>query len=112
MPYKDLEKQKACQHQYYLDNKKLYNEKRTNSRKNIKKWFLEFTKDNKCFFCGETERCCFDYHHKDPKQKDRTISELIQKYSNKEKIIEEYNKCICVCSNCHRKIHKGIIIVP
>jgi hypothetical protein len=29
-----------------------------------------------------------------------------------ENFIAELAKCICVCENCHRKIHAGVIVLP
>ena len=28
---------------------------------------------------------------------------------SREWLLEEIKKCVCLCSNCHRKIHAGII---
>ena len=48
-----------------------------------------------------------EFHHLDPTQKDFGISSN----SNRawEKIRIELDKCVLVCSNCHREIHEGII---
>jgi len=50
---------------------------------------------------------CLDFHHKDPNEKDFTIGKYRNK--SKENLLKEIEKCVCVCSNCHRKIHAGII---
>lgn len=57
----------------------------------------------KCLICGES--VCLDFHHKDPNEKDFTIGKHRNK--SKENLIKEIEKC--VCANCHRKIHAGII---
>lgn len=61
-----------------------------------------------CSFCGEQEPCCLDFHHKNPKEKHDNVSLYVSR-KNLIKIISEINKCIVVCSNCHRKIHAGLI---
>lgn len=57
----------------------------------------------------EYNRCysALEFHHKDPSEKDFTIS----KHPNWkfERLKPELDKCILVCSNCHREIHEGII---
>jgi len=58
---------------------------------------------------GKCERCsynkCMDaleFHHKDKKQKDFSISGKSWSY---EKLKKEVDKCMLVCSNCHKEIH-------
>ena len=62
-----------------------------------------------CYFCDETQPCCLDFHHKNDKL--YTIGALVRQKSWK-KIETEIAKCIVVCSNCHRKLHKGIKLIP
>ena len=62
---------------------------------------------------GECERCGFrtehfsvyDFHHKDPKEKDILITQLLRKGSW-EKIKKGLEKCLLLCSNCHRVVHE------
>lgn len=63
----------------------------------------------KCIICGESENCCLDFHHLDPKNKEFNISKGITLGYKIERLKEEIEKCVCVCSNCHRKIHNGLI---
>ena len=72
--------------------------------------FREWKATQKCKFCGEQEAVCLDLHHLDPTQKDASLSNVVRSWSWK-KLMLEVDKCIVVCSNCHRKIHSGIIIV-
>lgn len=69
------------------------------------KWL--YSLKTKCLICGETEPVCLDFHHIDPNEKDFTISKHRSK--SKENLMKEIEKCVCVCANCHRKIHAGII---
>lgn len=59
---------------------------------------------------GECERCGYskclaalDFHHKDPTAKENNISDLRGKSINEVKV--EMDKCILLCSNCHREHH-------
>lgn len=59
-----------------------------------------------CSICGHTDEhfAPFDLHHLDPSQKKFGIHKKIDKspFNNWK---EELEKCVLVCSNCHRKIH-------
>ena len=61
----------------------------------------------KCIICGENEPVCLDFHHKNPAEKDFTIGKNRSK--GKENLLKEIKKCVCLCANCHRKVHAGII---
>lgn len=98
--------------QYYRrrDNKnlsvycKFCTNKQSISRfRETKKQAVEY-KGGKCERCGYN-KCiaAMDFHHLDPSQKDFSISNA--KNKSFDKIKNELDKCILVCSNCHREIH-------
>jgi hypothetical protein len=60
---------------------------------------------NKCSICGY-DKCIatLEFHHKDPLLKEFQISAKITSY---ERLIQELDKCILVCANCHREIHNN-----
>lgn len=70
----------------------------------IKKWALEY-KGSKCEICGYN-KCseALDFHHKNPKEKDFSLSDrnLILDW---QEIKKELDKCSLICANCHREIH-------
>jgi hypothetical protein len=79
-------------------------------KQNGEKTFFDQYKENKgCKFCGETCSICLDFHHKDPTQKDRNVSRMKNSSHSIKAIKKEIHKCIVVCSNCHRKLHAGMI---
>lgn len=49
-----------------------------------------------------------EFHHLDPEEKDFNLGEL-KSYSFNDKVKKELDKCMLVCSNCHREIHGGVI---
>lgn len=67
-----------------------------------KKKFIDSKKDF-CRKCGETRKYVLDFHHIDSSKKSFTISSKTN-YSL-EKIENEINKCVLLCSNCHREFH-------
>jgi hypothetical protein len=59
-----------------------------------------------CSICNYEDECFapFDFHHLDPSTKEFGIHKKID-MSPFESWKTEVDKCILVCSNCHRKIH-------
>jgi len=63
-------------------------------------------KINGCAICGYSEYPeALDFHHVNPKNKEFGITVSTLARSDK-KVVEELNKCILLCSNCHRHITK------
>ena len=62
-------------------------------------------KGRSCERCGYN-RCnaALEFHHTDPTQKDFTIAHLKQTRFD-DKMKQELDKCILLCSNCHREEH-------
>lgn len=65
---------------------------------------------------GERCQCCgynacnhaLDFHHIDPKVKSFSIGAWTKTKFTQE-VLDELDKCVLVCSNCHREIHAGVI---
>lgn len=66
-------------------------------------------KGGQCCICGYNKYVgALEFHHLDPNQKDFGIGS--KGYTRSFDIVKkELDKCICVCSNCHREIHAGLI---
>lgn len=73
-------------------------------RKKSSEWFAEYKKTLKCEICGENHPSVIQFHHKDPSIKKESISLMYWKV-NKEKVMEEIEKCSVLCANCHFKLH-------
>jgi hypothetical protein len=58
----------------------------------------------KCITCGYSKNfAALDFHHTNPETKDFEIgSGHTRKF---ESIKQELDKCILLCSNCHRELH-------
>jgi 5-methylcytosine-specific restriction endonuclease McrA len=76
-------------------------------RDKLKKMAIEY-KGGVCQECGY-HKCigALEFHHLDPNEKDFGISAKGVTRSW-EKVKKELDKCILVCSNCHREIHAGV----
>ena len=70
--------------------------------------FKHHIKENKCECCGYNNCIeALDFHHLNPKEKDFSISDRNIKL-DWDSIKKELDKCILICSNCHREIHAGV----
>jgi len=65
-------------------------------------------KGGKCVKCGY-DKClsALDFHHLDPTKKDFKISKKMSRRNLCKEHMDELDKCILVCSNCHREIHES-----
>lgn len=63
-------------------------------------------KGGKCEICGYDKNiAALELHHLDPSQKSFQLDARHLSNTTIEKLLEEANKCILVCANCHREIH-------
>lgn len=97
---------------YYSSN--LIEHRKNVRARNIKiiKKNMDFTNSVKscgCIVCKEMETCCLDFHHLDPEFKEDNISILAGGAYSTERLEKEIEKCVVICSNCHRKLHVGKI---
>lgn len=73
-------------------------------RKKVRAMAVEY-KGGKCENCGYN--LCVDaleFHHKDPAQKDFSISS--KGYTRSwDRVKCELDKCMILCANCHRELH-------
>lgn len=73
----------------------------------ITKLIKTYKQNNCCIVCGEFESCCLEYHHLFNKK--FSLRSSITKDITKEDLLSELNKCVLLCSNCHKKLHAGIL---
>ena len=59
-----------------------------------------------CMCCGEATPCCLELHHLDPTEKDVHPSTARTSW---DRFMREAEKCVVVCSNCHKKIHADVL---
>lgn len=89
------------------ENKDRKNQTTRERRKRYKAWIQAYKKRHGCLNCAENEPVCLDFHHKDD-DKEETIANTTSSWSLK-RIKEEIKKRVVLCSNCHRKVHAGLI---
>ena len=74
-----------------------------------KQKLIKSEKDRPCDSCGEyNDWRLNDFHHKDPSEKEFTIS-CNNKTVTKASYKAEMSKCYVLCCMCHRKIHSNLL---
>lgn len=92
-------------HLHYQANKKYYKTKVKERLKDIQEWFREYKKNLICCMCGDSTPWHLSFHHHNNDKED-TVSSLVCGGAGKDKILDEINKCVVVCHNCHSDIHR------
>lgn len=57
-----------------------------------------------CAKCGDSRKYVIDFHHIDPDTKLFEVSKSTTGRAHKS-ILQEVEKCICMCRNCHTEFH-------
>lgn len=82
------------------DARRLYSKERRNK---MKLKCIEYL-GSVCADCGKSyHQACFDFHHLDPTKKDKEVGSLMS--ASWENVKKELDKCVLLCSNCHRVRH-------
>lgn len=97
----------------YKNNKE--SKSKTDSRNKNRRKRMRLIIDNikiscGCSLCKENTPICLDFHHLNPDEKEKKPTTLVD--YGFEELILELNKCILLCSNCHRKVHAGVLLCP
>ena len=103
--YKQVKKENNKEWEYYDSScKECRSTYSIQRRRNIKIQALEYKgwSCNKCGLVDKEYPQIYDFHHLDPTQKDFSISKNVLVF---DKIKNELDKCIVLCSNCHRREH-------
>lgn len=92
--------------QWYEGNKEKANKKSNKRSQDRRNWINEIKQQHKCIKCGENHIACLEFHHLNPIEKKFEIARSINQLNiEKIEILNEIEKCVVLCSNCHRKFH-------
>lgn len=71
-----------------------------------RKLYLINLRGGKCEKCGYCKNLsAFDFHHKDPSEKEDQLDTRKLSNSTMDWILKEFEKCLVLCANCHREEH-------
>ncbi len=123
MPHKDPEERRRYRAEYMRERYGSDEEFRNKQKKRVairnklvRKYFKQFLKSKKeeagCAICGEREACCLAFHHLDPAQKEFELGRNSGQHMKMKTLMDEIDKCVVLCFNCHSKVHAGLLKVP
>jgi transcription elongation factor Elf1 len=87
----------------YYANKEHWNQTTKKNHRKRREKIQELKTNFSCKKCNEQRHWLLDFHHIDPSKKDFQLSQG-ERYGW-EKVQKEIDKCIVLCSNCHRDFH-------
>lgn len=91
--------------QHTEEHKKFCLLRKKKARQKNNKMQREIKASYGCQLCSEAEPCCLEFHH--IKEKSFNVSEHL--YKKLEHLLIEMEKCTVLCSNCHKKVHAGLL---
>ena len=113
MKYTDKECSKHGLCKFVLEGRGYYrctkcrSERVAQRRRKVKALLVEY-KGGQCEKCGYNKcLAALEFHHLDPTQKDFGISGNGNTFKL-DTMKKEADKCILVCSNCHKEIHDAL----
>lgn len=105
MAYRDIEKAKKYQREWYQQHKEKVIAKRKKQQLKIRIWFMRYKSTLSCVDCGANHPAVLQFHHRDRAEKSFAIADVVRKASSMKQITNEIEKCDVVCVNCHAKRH-------
>jgi len=102
---KHAEEMRKYRRDYYYRNKEEHYQRNRKQASKIRSFIKSVKKASKCVVCGEKDIRCLDFHHKNPKIKEKAISQVFRVGWSLSHLEKEIAKCVILCSNCHRKKH-------
>lgn len=97
---------KARERDYYERHKNERQAQKRNLREQNKQILLAEGLLTNCIICGFSKEKydAIDWHHIDPSQKEGLMCRLTRN-ANKDALLKEARKCVCMCRNCHALYH-------
>ncbi|OGU15465.1 MAG: hypothetical protein A2076_18995 [Geobacteraceae bacterium GWC2_53_11] len=118
MPYSDITKQRKAQREHLrrkvIENPKWYQElkkRRKQKRENIHAIINHIKTTVGCLMCDEKDHDKLQFHHVLPDFKLATVAQLISNRSKIITVLKEIDKCVCVCTACHKQLDSNLSFV-
>jgi hypothetical protein len=109
VPYKDegvrKEKQREYSRRWYAANKKSTMDNVARRKRRLRKEWFEYKAKQRCSRCGFSHPATIDFHHVIRKNKKSVNVLAVRHFNIPAAIREAEEKCIPLCSNCHRILH-------
>jgi hypothetical protein len=101
--YRNKEDQQKAWRAHYARNKEKYAERNRKRRAEMITWLDSLKEGKPCVQCENVfPPKAMDFHHRDPSQKEFSISNVRFLGYGKERVLQEIEKCDLLCAVCHR----------
>jgi hypothetical protein len=121
MPYVDAAARRAYHnawHKKQCTNNPAYKKdfnartrRRNKRRDQIVADMLSAFRETGCIVCPENAQCCLVAHHIDSAEKDFALGKARYGGHGRGRVMRELAKCVCLCANCHSKLHANVISI-
>lgn len=94
--------------QYYYANekrRKYLKEKAKEVQDRNREFNRNIKIENSCRNCGEEHPATLVWHHTGKKKAE--VTKLCKNEYSLDRVAKEMNRCVLICSNCHKKCHNG-----
>ena len=97
---------KKRENEYRKVNRKRFNLQSQKRKRALKEKYIAYM-GGKCYECGYKKSSrALTFHHKDRREKEFSISQIID--HGWEKVKTELDKCVLICFNCHMELEEKI----
>lgn len=83
------------------DRMKKIAERNKENRARNRKFLWEYLKTHPCVDCGESDPIVLEFDHQ--RDKASNLADMSRNGFSIQKIVEEIDKCVIRCANCHRR---------
>ena len=97
---------KECRKAYIAANRTSQNRSRTTRRDKARAFVMGYLARGGCVECDEDDITILQFHHREPKQKNSSVSKMINDGNSLVNIFEEMKKCDVLCPNCHVRLEE------
>lgn len=107
MPKPFTEYRKNSKNNIYTLCKKCHSAKSVAAYARFREELNGIKREAGCILCGHSIPEACDFHHVDPSNKSFTIGRDIMS-RGRDRVLAEVEKCVVICSNCHRLVNVGL----
>lgn len=80
-------------------------------RRALSEQLSSYKAERGCTCCTEDDPVCLELHHLDPTQKEINPADMAGSGWSWERMLTEIEKCVILCSNCHKKVHANKLVL-
>lgn len=96
---------RKMRNEHYIKNTKKEISRATERKRELSLKLKEYKSNLCCVRCGFNHPATLQFHHTDPTIKDMAVSRIVAVGRSWDRILNEINKCVVLCANCHAIEH-------